>query len=82
PTEGFINEYGYAFLQQKKYDKAGRFFKMNVDNYPESFNVYDSYGDYFLAIDNKPKAIENFKKALSIKENPESRQKLNKLLGL
>lgn len=80
PPEGLINEYGYAFLQQKKYDKAGRFFKMNVDNYPESFNVYDSYGDYFLAIDNKTKAIENFKKALSIKENPESRQKLNKLL--
>ena len=75
-----LNGIGYEFLQQKQYAKAGRLFKMNVDNYPESANVYDSYGDYFLAIDNKSKAIEYFKKALAIKENPESRKKLNTLL--
>ena len=80
PPENMLNSMGYEFLQQKQYAKAGSFFKMNVDNYPESYNVYDSYGDYFLAIDDKPKAIEYFKKALSLKENPESRKKLNKLL--
>jgi len=53
---------------------------MNVDNYSQSFNFYDSYGDYFLAIGNKSKAIEYFKRALSLKENPESRKKLNELL--
>ncbi|MBS1571911.1 MAG: hypothetical protein KF825_08610 [Ferruginibacter sp.] len=80
PPENLMNELGYEFLRQKQYNKAGQFFKMNVNNYSESANVYDSYGDYFLAIDNKSKAIEYFKKALSIKENPESRKKLNKLL--
>ncbi len=80
PPENMLNGIGYEFLQQKQYAKAGRLFKMNVDNYPESANVYDSYGDYFLAIDNKSKAIEYFKKALAIKENPESRKKLNTLL--
>lgn len=80
PPENMLNGIGYEFLQQKQYAKAGRLFKMNVDNYPESANVYDSYGDYFLAIDNKSKAIEHFKKALAIKENPESRKKLNTLL--
>jgi predicted alpha/beta superfamily hydrolase len=80
PPENMINGLGYEFLQQKQYDKAGQFFKMNVNNYSESSNVYDSYGDYFLAIGNKSKAIEYFKRALSIKENPESRKKLNKLL--
>jgi predicted negative regulator of RcsB-dependent stress response len=53
---------------------------MNVSNYPESFNAYNSYGDYFVATDNKTKAIENFEKALSIKENPACRQKINTLL--
>jgi tetratricopeptide (TPR) repeat protein len=53
---------------------------MNVENYPKSWNVYDSYGDYFLALGDKPKAIEYFKKALVLKENTESRRKLNKLL--
>ena len=81
PPENMINGLGYNFLQQKQYDKAGRLFKMNVDNYSESFNVYDSYGDYFLAIGDKSKAIEYFKKTLAIKENPESRKKLDKLLS-
>jgi tetratricopeptide (TPR) repeat protein len=75
-----INGLGYECLQRKQYAKAGGLFKINIDNYPESYNVYDSYGDYFLAIGDKSKAIEYFKKTLSIKENPESRKKLNKLL--
>ena len=80
PPENMLNGLGYEFLQQKHYAKAGNLFKMNVGNYPNSYNVFDSYGDYFVAIGDKQKAIENFKKALSIKENPESRKKLNKLL--
>lgn len=71
---------GYRFLQMKQYDKSGRFFKINVDNYPESFKVSDSYGDYFEATGDKPKAMENFKKALSIQESAETRKKLEKLL--
>lgn len=81
PPENMINGLGYNFLQQKQYDKAGGLFKINVANYPESFNVYDSYGDYFLAIGDKSKAIDYFKKAVSIKENPDSRKKLDKLLS-
>jgi hypothetical protein len=80
PPENMLNSLGHEFLQQKQYAKARRLFKMNVDNYPESYNVYDSYGDYFLAVGDKSKAIEFFKKALSLKENPESRKKLNKLV--
>lgn len=79
PPESMLNGLGYQFLHRKEYAKAGGLFKINVENYPESYNVYDSYGDYFLAIGDKSKAIEYFKKALSIKENPESREKLNKL---
>ncbi|WP_316839200.1 alpha/beta hydrolase-fold protein [Pedobacter gandavensis] len=81
PPEIMVNGIGYNLLQQKQYAKAGGLFKINVDNYPESDNVYDSYGDYFLAIGDKSKAIEYFKKCLSIKENPESRKKLDALLS-
>jgi uncharacterized protein len=80
PDEGYINSIGYSFLQQKKYSSASLYFKLNIDNYPNSFNSYDSYGDYFVETGDKIKAIEYFKKALSIKENPESRRKLNDLL--
>ncbi len=80
PSEEDMNGMAYQLLQMKQFKKAGGIFKMNIDNYPESFNAYDSYGDYFAGIGDKKNAIENYKKALSLKENSESRKKLNKLL--
>ena len=79
PDENEINYMGYDFLGRKKYKTAERLFKLNVDNYPKSANVYDSYGDYFVAIDDKANAVVQFKKALAIKENEVSRKKLTEL---
>jgi hypothetical protein len=53
---------------------------MNVTNYPESFNVYDSLGDYYEATGDKASAIENFKKALQLNDFADTRKKLEKLL--
>jgi predicted alpha/beta superfamily hydrolase len=79
PPEDLVNSLAYRSLQLKQYEKAGNLFRMNVANYPESANVYDSMGDFFDATGDKAKAIENYKKALAIKENPETRVKLAKL---
>lgn len=79
PPEKEINLWGYRFLQRKQFQKAEDFFKMNIYNYPESFNVYDSYGDFFVATGDKAKAVEQFKKALSLKENSDTQEKLDKL---
>ena len=79
PNEGMINGMGYQLMEMDKHDLAGEFFKMNIDYYPKSSNVYDSLGDYYLATENKEKAKLSFEKALSIEENPESRKKLNQL---
>jgi predicted alpha/beta superfamily hydrolase len=80
PPENEINTWGYRFIQRKQFRKAEGFFKMNAENYPQSFNVHDSYGDFYVAAGNKSKAIEEFNKALSIQENVATRNKLNKLL--
>ncbi len=82
PDEAEINFIGYDFLGRKMYKTAGHLFKLNVDNYPESYNVYDSYGDYFVAIKDSANAILQFKKALSIQENEGSRKKLEALEGV
>ena len=79
PNEGLINNLGYEMLGKKKMEQAEYFFKMNVKNYPESFNVYDSLGDYYVTIDDKPNAILNFKKAVSLDGLPETKQKLENL---
>ena len=79
PTEQLINNFGYTALGKKKMIQAEYFFKMNVKNYPDSFNVYDSLGDYYVEIGDKINAILNFKKALAINEFPETQLKLESL---
>jgi uncharacterized protein len=79
PSESMINGMAYQALGNKQFEKAAYFFKMNVTNYPESFNVYDSLGDYHEAAGDKASAAEDYKKALEIKDNPDTRKKLEKL---
>ncbi|WP_084757846.1 alpha/beta hydrolase-fold protein [Spirosoma luteum] len=80
PNESQTNNLGYRMLSQKLFDKAEHLFKLNIDNYPENANCYDSMGDLYLAKKDRMNAIKNFKKALSIKEIPETKQKLKNLL--
>ena len=79
PPEQFVNSLGYRFLQDKQFEKSYRFFIMNVYNYPDSFNVYDSMGDFYAAKGEKQKAKEYFEKALRIMDNQGTREKLKKI---
>jgi hypothetical protein len=53
---------------------AEALFKLNITNYPETANCYDGLGDLFLATGDKLKAIERFKKTLSLKTIPETKK--------
>ena len=79
PPEVFVNNIGYSLMQHHQLDRAFFYFNMNVQNYPNSFNVYDSMGDLYLAKGEKAKAIESFTKSLSLRETAETRKKLEKL---
>lgn len=81
PSQNIVNFLGYNFLANKNYEKAYGFFKMNIENYPSSSNAYDSMGDYYLETNEKKKAIDSFKKALSLGEKKETREKLDRLLN-
>jgi uncharacterized protein len=61
------------------FDKAYGFFQLNIANYPNSYNVYDSMGDLYVAEKDNKKATEYFAKALTLEENPDTKQKLEKL---
>jgi predicted alpha/beta superfamily hydrolase len=80
PDETQVNNLGYEMLAKKQYRNAENLFKLNIANNPNSGNCYDSIGDFYLAKGNKTKAIESFKKALTLAEIPDSKAKLEKLL--
>ena len=80
PDASLVNNLGYYALMTKRFDVAGQLFALNVRNYPLDANLHDSYGDYYMAIGDKKNAISCFNRALSIKEIPDTRSKLNELL--
>ncbi|GEN72265.1 MULTISPECIES: alpha/beta hydrolase-fold protein [Chryseobacterium] len=80
PNENLVNNFGYQMMANKQFKKAESLFKLNIINNPKSWNCYDSIGDLYLAMGNKAKAIESFKKALTLKEIPETKEKLETLL--
>ena len=81
PPESNINFLGYNAMNNKNFTKAAALFKMNIDNYPNSDNVYDSYADLMVQQKDTANAIVNYKKALAIKENAYTKQKLGVLEG-
>lgn len=81
PDENQINNLGYQMMGAKQFTKAETLFKLNIANYSKSANCYDSLGDLYLEKGDKAKAIESFKKALTLKAIPETKEKLEKLLA-
>lgn len=81
PGEDLVNQLGYSCLGNKRLDEAYRLFKMNTDNHPNSANAFDSLGDYYAETGDKQKAIEAFTRALNLKEDAETRKKLEALKG-
>jgi uncharacterized protein len=74
--EAFIKYIGYDALNKKHYNKAEALFKLNIEGYPRSSSVYDSYADYLLAINDTLDAIANYKKALQINNDAVTQRKL------
>lgn len=77
--EDLINYLAYDALYKKHFDKSKALFELNIEWYPESSHVYDSYADYCLSQKDTLNAIVNYKKALQIKNDATTLQKLNVL---
>ncbi|HEY0728476.1 MAG TPA: tetratricopeptide repeat protein, partial [Pyrinomonadaceae bacterium] len=79
-TEARINGLGYRFLREKKLPEALAYFKLNVEFYPKSSNVYDSLGEAYMANGDKELAIANYKKSLELNpKNTNATEALKKL---
>ena len=68
--EGEINGLGYAFLQQNRVTEAIHMLKLNVELFPESWNVYDSLGEALLLSGDAPGATAMYERSLTL--NPDN----------
>jgi CubicO group peptidase (beta-lactamase class C family) len=80
PEEHVLNEVGYDYLRADNISETIRIFRKNVEEYPESSNVYDSLGEAYAAAGRKQLAIENYEK--SIKLDPKNQNAIDRLKKL
>jgi predicted alpha/beta superfamily hydrolase len=79
--EDLVNYFGYQFLYtHKDIKKAMFYFKLNVENFPQSSNAFDSLAEGCLISGDKRKAIEYYEKAVLLDPaNSNSVKMLNEL---
>lgn len=64
--EQALNNLGYALLGKEKVDDAIAIFELNVSEYPESSNPYDSLGEAYKLKGNKDLAIKHYTKSIDL----------------
>ena len=78
--ENDINGYGYFLLQQDKVEQAVKLFRINVELFPESWNVYDSLGEALLRAGSTDEAIAMYERSLVLNpDNTNGREALAKI---
>jgi len=79
-NENEMNQVGYQLMNEEKLKEALQVFKWNLDAFPNSFNVYDSYGEALMNLGQKELAIANYRK--SVEMNPGNQNGLDMLQKL
>ena len=75
-----MNLLGYEFFFNDYKPESLEVFKLNTLLFPDSFNVYDSYGEALAASGRKAEAILMYKKAILLNPSSEASRKALKLL--
>jgi len=65
-----LNRLGYHLLRNKKIKEAIEIFELNVEEFPEASNLFDSLGEAYMISGNKKLANKNYAKSLEL--NPEN----------
>jgi CubicO group peptidase (beta-lactamase class C family) len=69
-NEDQMNSLGYELLYSwKRVNDAIEVFKLNVEDYPQSFNVYDSLGEAYAVNGDKDLAVKNYARSVELNPN-------------
>lgn len=76
-NEREINQIGYQLMGEGLVAEAAQVFKVNVDEFPDSFNVYDSYAEALMELGDDEGAIKNYK--IAVEMNPANQHGIDML---
>ena len=79
-NEDELNSLGYQMIKESKLVEAVKLFKLNVEEYSESVNAYDSLGEAYMKNGQNNLAIKNYKKSLELNPKNVNAQKALKEL--
>ncbi len=75
-----MNDLGYWLMRRKKLDDAIVVFIQNAEDYPNSWNVWDSLAEAYMTKGDKEAAIKNYEKSLQLNpSNSNGAEQLKKL---
>ena len=78
--ESEFNAMGYRFMGTGRMREAIEAFKLNVELYPKSWNVYDSLAEAYMKSGDAQNAVKKYKKSLELNpENANAKEMLKKL---
>ncbi|NVJ86089.1 MAG: alpha/beta hydrolase [Algoriphagus sp.] len=83
PPETLVNQVGYAFIRSNDENEKMKgldFFLLNTQNFPGSFNAFDSLGEAYEAVEDTTNAILGYKRSLEL--NPENEHAKSRILIL
>ena len=67
--ENELNQLGYKLIEKNQIESAIKIFKLNISEFPNSANVYDSMGEAYHLNGNDDLAVSNYKKSLELDPN-------------
>lgn len=75
-NENEFNNLGYDLMSNQKLNEALETFKVNTELFPQSWNVYDSYGEALLKTGRKEEAVKMYQKSVEINPDNENGKKI------
>lgn len=75
-----LNQTGYRLMEAGDFKQASELFRLNTILFPDSFNVWDSYGEMFMVKGDSKNAIRYYEKSLKLNpENENARQMIKQI---
>ena len=84
PAEPYVNNIGYSLFlgMREDPDKAIATFRINVENYPDSYNAHDSLAEAYMAAGDNESAIRHYEMSLELnQDNDNARDMIDEIAG-